>query len=102
MVKQCEQACIELGRNPKTLRRSWCGGCACAPTQEEAQSLAGNRLNADDADDFDFVGTPQQIIEQMLPFIAIGVDFFMLSCSGFPNLTTLEMLIDQVLPELNG
>jgi alkanesulfonate monooxygenase SsuD/methylene tetrahydromethanopterin reductase-like flavin-dependent oxidoreductase (luciferase family) len=59
MVKQCEQACIELGRNPKTLRRSWCGGCACAPTQKEAQALAGNRLNADDADDFDFVGTPQ-------------------------------------------
>ena len=99
MVKKCEQACAEVGRDPKTLRRSWGGGCACAPTEKAAQAFAGDRLNADN--DFDFVGTPQQIIEQMRPFIALGVDYFMLDCSGFPELTTLEMLTNEVLPELN-
>jgi alkanesulfonate monooxygenase SsuD/methylene tetrahydromethanopterin reductase-like flavin-dependent oxidoreductase (luciferase family) len=52
----------------------------------------------DQEDNFDFVGTPQQIIEQMRSFIAVGVDSFLLDCGGFPNLTTLELLIREVLP----
>ena len=54
----------------------------------------------DQEDNFDFVGTPQQIIEQMRSFIAVGVDSFLLDCGGFPNLTTLELLIHEVLPAL--
>jgi hypothetical protein len=34
----------------------------------------------------------------MQPFIELGVDYFMLDCAGFPNLTTLQILIDAVLP----
>ena len=49
----------------------------------------------------DFVGTPAQIIEQMQPFIELGVDYFMLDCGGFPRLTTVEMLVNEVLPALN-
>jgi alkanesulfonate monooxygenase SsuD/methylene tetrahydromethanopterin reductase-like flavin-dependent oxidoreductase (luciferase family) len=48
-----------------------------------------------------FVGTPAQIIDQMRPFIDLGVDYFMLSSGGFPELTTLEMLVSEVLPALN-
>ncbi len=35
----------------------------------------------------DFIGTPKQILEQMQPFIELGIDYFMLDCSGFPDLT---------------
>ena len=49
----------------------------------------------------DFVGTPTQIIEQMQQFIELGVDYFMLDCGGFPRLTTVEMLVNEVLPALN-
>jgi hypothetical protein len=35
------------------------------------------------------------------PFIELGVDYFMVDCSGFPDLTTLELLINEVLPILN-
>ena len=100
-VGEFEQACAELGRNPATVRRSWCGGCACAPTEAEAKRLAGDRFSADNEDDFGFVGTPQQIVEQMRPFIELGVDYFMVDCAGFPDLTTLEMLVIEVLPALN-
>jgi hypothetical protein len=31
----------------------------------------------------------------------LGVDYFMLGCGGFPALTTLEMLVHEVLPALN-
>jgi len=33
---------------------------------------------------------------------ALGVDNFILDCSGFPKLTTLELLVNEVLPALNS
>ena len=103
MAEECERACAEVGRDPATLRRTWGGGCVCAPTQAEAEAIGGDRYSADnDPDNFDFVGTPQQIVEQMRPFIDLGVDYFIVDCGGFPNLTTLELLISEVLPALNA
>ena len=103
IAEECERACVEVGRDPATLRRTWGGGCVCAPTQAEAEALAGDRYSADnDFDDFDFVGTPQQVVAQMRPFIDMGVDYFILDCGGFPKLTTLELLINEVLPALNA
>jgi alkanesulfonate monooxygenase SsuD/methylene tetrahydromethanopterin reductase-like flavin-dependent oxidoreductase (luciferase family) len=101
MVKRFESACAEVGRDPSTVRRSWGGGCACAPTEAEAKVLAGDRVSADDEEDFGFVGTPRQVIDQLRRFVDLGVDYFILDCSGFPNLTTLELLVDEVLPALN-
>ena len=93
-----EQACLEVGRDPQTVRRTWGGGCACAPTEQEVTQIAHERLQPGE----DFVGTPEQILEQMHPFVELGVDYFMLDCSGFPNLTTVQMLVNEVLPALNG
>ena len=101
MVREVEHACTSLGRDPATLRRTWGGGCICRPTQQKAETIARERDSPDDdPDDFDFIGTPQQLIEQMHPFIELGVDYFMLDCGGFPDLTTLELLVSEVLPAL--
>jgi alkanesulfonate monooxygenase SsuD/methylene tetrahydromethanopterin reductase-like flavin-dependent oxidoreductase (luciferase family) len=101
MAEECERACAEVGRDGATLRRTWGGGCICASTQGEAEAIAGELFAGNDSDNFDFVGTPQQIVEQMHPFIDMGVDYFILDCGGFPRLTTLELLINEVLPALN-
>jgi alkanesulfonate monooxygenase SsuD/methylene tetrahydromethanopterin reductase-like flavin-dependent oxidoreductase (luciferase family) len=102
LVEECERACADVGRDPATLRRTWGGGCICASTQGEAEAIAGDLYAGNDSDNFDFVGTPQQIVEQMRPFIDMGVDYFMLDCGGFPRLTTLELLVNEVLPALNA
>lgn len=102
MVEAFARACAEVGRDPATVRRTWVGGCACAPSQVEAEALAGDRVHSWDDDDFGFVGTPKQVAAQMRPFIDLGVDYFILDCSGFPKLTTLEMLVSEVLPALNS
>jgi alkanesulfonate monooxygenase SsuD/methylene tetrahydromethanopterin reductase-like flavin-dependent oxidoreductase (luciferase family) len=103
MIRDFEHACLEVGRDPAQVRRSWGGGCVCARTQQAATAIAGDRYNAkNDDDDFDFVGTPQQLIEQMHSFIDLGIDYFMLDCGGFPDLTTLELLVSEVLPSLNA
>jgi alkanesulfonate monooxygenase SsuD/methylene tetrahydromethanopterin reductase-like flavin-dependent oxidoreductase (luciferase family) len=99
MVEEFERACVEVDRDPAAVRRSWIGGCACAPTQAEAEVLTDDRYSADNTgEDFGFVGTPQQVIAQMRPFIDLGVDYFIFDCGGFPHLTTLDLLITEVLP----
>ena len=96
-VAEMERACADVGRDPATLRRTWHGGCACAPTAAQAQALATPRFAGGNA----FLGTPAQVIEQMQPFVDMGVDYFQLSCAGFPDLTSLEMLVGEVLPALH-
>jgi alkanesulfonate monooxygenase SsuD/methylene tetrahydromethanopterin reductase-like flavin-dependent oxidoreductase (luciferase family) len=102
LVDAFERACIDVGRDPATVQRSWGGGCVCMPTQAQAERIAGKRYSTDPEEDFDFVGTPKQVIEQMRPFIDLGVSSFMVDCGGFPNLTTLNLLINEVLPVLNN
>lgn len=69
-------------------------------TREEAEAFTEGRWSDDD-EDFGFVGTPKQLVEQMRPFIDLGVAYFVFDCGGFLKLTTLEMLINEVLPALN-
>jgi alkanesulfonate monooxygenase SsuD/methylene tetrahydromethanopterin reductase-like flavin-dependent oxidoreductase (luciferase family) len=100
LAGEFERACAEVGRDPATVRRSWGGGCICAPTEEEARALAGGIYTTDE-EDFNFVGTSRRLVEQMRMFVAEGVDYFILDCGGFPRLTTLELLVSEVLPALN-
>lgn len=105
-LEEFQRACDEAGRDPATVRLTWGGGCVCAPTEAEVADLAAERLQLLGEEcayqvGEDFVGTPAQIIEQMQPFVELGVDYFMLDCGGFPRLTTVEMLVNEVLPALN-
>ena len=103
LAEDFERACAMVNRDPATVRRSWCGGCACAPTQIEAERFAADRYSANNPeDDFGFVGTPEQVIEQMQSLIELGITTFIIDCGGFPKLTTLEMIINKVLPALNA
>jgi alkanesulfonate monooxygenase SsuD/methylene tetrahydromethanopterin reductase-like flavin-dependent oxidoreductase (luciferase family) len=101
MNAEFEKACAEIGRDSSAIKRSWIGGCVCAETQAEAERLVEGRWGLNDEDDFGFLGSPKQILEQLQPFIEEGVTEFIMDCGGFPNLTTLEMLINEVLPELS-
>jgi alkanesulfonate monooxygenase SsuD/methylene tetrahydromethanopterin reductase-like flavin-dependent oxidoreductase (luciferase family) len=100
MSAALDRACAEIGRDPATLRRTWGGGCVCAPTEAQARAWAGDRYVSEDPEEFDFVGTPAQIVDQMRPFIEAGVTYFMLDCGGWPETTTLELLVREVMPEV--
>jgi alkanesulfonate monooxygenase SsuD/methylene tetrahydromethanopterin reductase-like flavin-dependent oxidoreductase (luciferase family) len=94
MVKECERACVKAGRDPATLRRTWFGGCMCAPNEAELKKLLGERPPQHGA----IAGTTQQVIEQMQGFVEMGVDYFMLGTPGLPNFVTLETLLGEVVP----
>ncbi|GCE09673.1 LLM class flavin-dependent oxidoreductase [Dictyobacter aurantiacus] len=97
-IAMCEQACAEVGRNPATLRRTLQANCLCAPRESIVHELASGKVQNSS---HTFVGTPRQIIDQMRPFIDLGIDYFMLSCEGFPNLITLQTLVNDVVPLLS-
>jgi alkanesulfonate monooxygenase SsuD/methylene tetrahydromethanopterin reductase-like flavin-dependent oxidoreductase (luciferase family) len=98
-----DRACAAVGRDPSAVVRSWSGGCACASTLREAEALAGDRFCPDPAaEDFGFVGTPDQIVGQMRPFIALGVRHFKLDSVDFPRVRGIDLLINEVLPALNA
>lgn len=104
-VQAFQWACDEVGRDPASVRQVWGGGCVCAPTEAGVADLAAGRRQLGDGFGYqvgeDLVGTPAQIIAQMAPFIDAGVDYFLLDCGGFPRLTTVELLVQEVLPALN-
>jgi alkanesulfonate monooxygenase SsuD/methylene tetrahydromethanopterin reductase-like flavin-dependent oxidoreductase (luciferase family) len=97
MVEVCERECEQTGRNPRALRRTWFGGCICAPNEAEFEKLLGGRTPPHGG----ISGTAEQVIEQMQGFVDLGVNYFMLGTPGLPNFTTLETLLDEVLPALN-
>lgn len=101
-----QQACAVEGRDPASVQLVWSGGCVCAASEAQVAALAAERGELmGDACAYrvgeSFVGTPAQIVAQMQPFIELGVDYFLLDCGGFPQLTTAELLVNEVLPALN-
>ncbi len=97
MVEMCERACDQAGRDPKTLRRTWYGPCTCAPNEAELKKLTGAHTPQNGS----ITGTTEQVIDQMRAFIDMGVDYFMLNTPGLPNFTTLETLLNEVVPALD-
>lgn len=97
MVEVCESSCEKQGRDPKSLRRTWFGGCACAPNEAALKKLLGGKPFSADG----ISGTTEQVIDQMRAFIDMGVDYFMLGTAGLPDFTTLETLLNEVIPVLD-
>ena len=91
----------DIGRDPATLRCSWFGRVAIGRTEAEAAARGLSRENKWTRDNA-FVGTPQQIAEQMNAFIEIGCDYFMVDIIGAPDETVISLFIEEVIPALNG
>jgi alkanesulfonate monooxygenase SsuD/methylene tetrahydromethanopterin reductase-like flavin-dependent oxidoreductase (luciferase family) len=95
------QQCETLGRDPSTIRKTWFGRLGVAETEAEATALGTSGLMKFTRDNA-FVGTPGQAVEQMLPFVENGVDYFMLDVLGLPNPETIAMVVNEVIPKLQG
>ena len=95
------QHCETVGRDPATLRLTWLGRLSVAKTQAEAHERA-QRLGyghfKDWTDQTAFVGTPQQVIDGIGEFVALGVDYFMLEMIGLPDPEVVGMIVEDVLP----
>lgn len=89
--------CERIGRDFGSIRKTWCGRIAVAPTEAEAEALSGGQWTRANA----IVGTPEQVIRQIRAFQALGVDYFMAVFPGQTNAISLSLLRD-VLAEASG
>ncbi len=90
--------CESIGRDFDTIEKSWFGRLAVANTEAEALALSNGRWNPTNA----FVGTPQQAVDLMRPFIDAGVGYFMLEVLGLPDAATIDRVLGDVLPHVRS
>jgi alkanesulfonate monooxygenase SsuD/methylene tetrahydromethanopterin reductase-like flavin-dependent oxidoreductase (luciferase family) len=108
-----DERCRELGREPSEIRRSIMRGYIIGRDDAELRSRVialGEvipRLAAAPPEDVLvslrerwFVGTPEQIVDQMRPYAEAGVDLFMLQHFALDDADALELLAKEVLPAL--
>ncbi len=91
-----DQHCAAIGRDPKSIRRTWFGRVVTGRSEPEIQRLA-NSWKMPFTTDNAFVGTPAQIVEQMSEFVAAGCDYFMIDILGLPDQTILYMVLDEIV-----
>jgi alkanesulfonate monooxygenase SsuD/methylene tetrahydromethanopterin reductase-like flavin-dependent oxidoreductase (luciferase family) len=85
-----EQKCRSMGRDPVQIQRSWFGRCVCVESEKEASTLQGRGL----------LGTPEQIVEQLQAYVQLGIQCFMLGNRSLSDMTTVELLAREVLPNI--
>lgn len=96
LLATLDTLCLESGRDPKSLRRTWFGRLAVGKTEAEALALSNGRWHAGNA----LVGTPQQVIAQLRAFEAAGVDYFMVEPLGVAQPEIRALLVGEVLQKL--
>jgi alkanesulfonate monooxygenase SsuD/methylene tetrahydromethanopterin reductase-like flavin-dependent oxidoreductase (luciferase family) len=89
-----KQHCETIQRDPDSIQLSWFGRLAVGNTVAEAEALSDGRWTSKNA----FVGTPQQLVDDMSQFVDYGVSYFMLEVLGLSQPDTARMVFEDVLP----
>lgn len=106
-----DENCREIGRDPSTIKRSVMTTYIIGRDEDELRERALKlrelmaSLKGKDADEIlrmmrprAFVGTPEQIAEQMREHARLGVDLFMLQHFLLDDSDALELLAREVIP----
>jgi len=94
-----DQYCHDIGRDPKSIRRTWFGRVVTGRSDSEITRLA-NSWKMPFTTENAFVGTPAQIVEQMSEFVAAGCDYFMIDILGLPDQTILYMVLNEIVEQV--
>ena len=97
------QHCDTYERDFATIRKTWFGRLVLGKTEAEARQRGQTQGRSHYAGwtlEGALVGTPSQVIEQMQPFIDVGVDYLMLEMLDIEQPDVLEMVVNDVLPNI--
>ena len=108
-----DQCCKDIGRDPASLRYSVMANYIIGRDQGELRERALQmaavvpRMQRDSADEIikaarssAFVGTPEEVAEQIREYAALGVELFMLQHFLLDDRDALELLSKQVAPAI--
>ena len=81
--------CVEIGRDPDEIERSWQGHCIIAESEKEVRekilALKPKNLSMEDFIGPRIVGTPEQCVEKIRRYVEVGATTFIII---FPDLYT--------------
>lgn len=81
-------ACADVGRDFDSLRLTWFGRVALGATLDDALALSAGKWTPDNS----FTGTAAQVVDLMRPFVAAGVDHFIVEVLDYANPAVLDRL----------
>ena len=95
-VNTLKAHCVDVGRDPDSIRLTWFGRVSVGASMDEAVARSGGKWTPNNA----FVGSPAQVVEQMKPFVDLGVDYFMIDILDVGDPAVLAMAHDGVFNRL--
>ena len=111
--KTLEQCCVEIGRDPTSIRHSVMTSYIIGRNQSELRdraALVGDIIPGlreispgqviQNRRELWFVGTPEQIAERMREYARLGIDLFMLQHYLLDDTDALELLASEVIPAI--
>jgi alkanesulfonate monooxygenase SsuD/methylene tetrahydromethanopterin reductase-like flavin-dependent oxidoreductase (luciferase family) len=97
LARRMDEVLERVGRDPRTLKRSFSGPCAIAPTESEVAELSARMPEGRG-----IVGTPAQVAEQLGRYVEEGVTRFQLVFTGFPDTARLGLFMSEVMPQFGA
>jgi alkanesulfonate monooxygenase SsuD/methylene tetrahydromethanopterin reductase-like flavin-dependent oxidoreductase (luciferase family) len=84
-----------VGRDFQEIVKTWWHYIAIADSEAEAKMLAEKRYGQ-----ASIVGTPEQVAEQLWPFIELGIEHLMFEFVDFPSMAGSISFENEVIPKL--
>jgi F420-dependent oxidoreductase-like protein len=97
------QHCADIGRDPDEITMTWSPEVFIRETEAEVQAAGSRSFWGEPVDSWtagNLVGTPEQVVEKVQEYLALGCQGFVPWCSDYPDTETLRLLGEQVLPQL--
>jgi F420-dependent oxidoreductase-like protein len=105
-LKILESHCNAVGRDFREIEKScWPGGqVVIARNREElSEKIALEKLKSVTLEDFErsaLIGTPDECVRKMQPYVDLGVTHFMLFFGDLPNLSSLRLFAETVAQKM--
>lgn len=91
------QHCDDVGRNYDDILKTWsCESLSLASTEAEAKRIA----EQSPYDNFPIVGTPDQVVDQIKPYLDLGVEYLIVRLNDFPGTAGITLFVEEVMPKL--
>lgn len=96
-----ERHCAAVGRDPATIEKSWFGNVIIEPDQAALDVRLAKRRARGHGDAYGLdaiVGTPEQIIDRLREYVALGVTHFIGMFGRVDRLGATELFAREVMP----
>ena len=100
-----KQHCKVVGRDEETIDKTWSPDLLVRETEAEIRQLHDSGLGSMWGEPFEawaegnLIGTPEQVSEQVARYVELGCSYFVPWCRDYPDLTSLRLLAEKVMPQ---